>query len=230
MSEKYSISIILPVINEINSLIYTLKILKKIKEKKEFLIIYSKILTSKTNLAKLNKLKKNDNSIKIYKQIKPYVGGAIMCGINKSKKKYIVIMASDLETNPHEVKRMIKLSKRNPRSIISADRWISKGSFNNYGIVKFVLNFCFQKLIKLFYNFKILDFTFAFRLYPSDILKKNKFIELRHGFALEMLLIPLRNSHKVITIPSKWKSRSEGKSSITLLSYISYLKVLIRNL
>ena len=39
-------------------LIYTLKILKKIKEKKEFLIIYSKILTSKTNLAKLNKLKK----------------------------------------------------------------------------------------------------------------------------------------------------------------------------
>ena len=111
MSEKYSISIILPVINEINSLIYTLKILKKIKEKKEFLIIYSEILTSKTNLAKLNKLKKNDNSIKIYKQVKPYVGGAIMCELINQKKKYIVIMASDLETNPHEVKRMIKLSK-----------------------------------------------------------------------------------------------------------------------
>ena len=32
-------------------------------------------------------------------------------------------MASDLETNPHELKNMINKSKKNPNSIISADRW-----------------------------------------------------------------------------------------------------------
>ena len=63
-------------------------------------------------------------------------------------------MASDLETNPHELKKMIKISKKNPDSIISADRWISQKGFN-YGIIKFLANF-FQKLIKIFLNRKFL--------------------------------------------------------------------------
>ena len=35
-------------------------------------------------------------------------------------------MASDLETSPNELKNMIKISFKNPKSIISADRWLSK--------------------------------------------------------------------------------------------------------
>ncbi len=46
---KYSLSIILPFLNEINSLKKTLSILNKIKFEKEFLIIYSAKLTKKKN-------------------------------------------------------------------------------------------------------------------------------------------------------------------------------------
>ena len=49
-------------------------------------------------------------------------------------------------------------------------------------------------------------------------------------FALEMLLAPIKRGYKVITLASTWKSRSEGSSSITLLSYISYLRVLFKYL
>ena len=42
---KYSISIILPILNEINSLKKTLLIINKIKVDKEFIVIYSKKLT-----------------------------------------------------------------------------------------------------------------------------------------------------------------------------------------
>ena len=153
-----------------------------------------------------------------------------MTGIKKCTKQYIVIMASDLETNPYELKKMIKTSQKFPDSIISADRWVSGGKFKNYGLLKFLANFTFQKLLKLFYKNEILDFTFAYRVYPHKALKKNKFYELRHGFALEMLLAPIKHGYKVITVASTWKSRSEGSSSITLLSYISYLRVLFKYL
>ena len=226
----YSISIILPFLNEIVSLKKTLLILNKIKINKEFIIVYSNTITTQQSKNELLKLKKKDKKIKLYPQKKPFVGGAIDLGVKKSKLNFIAIMASDLETNPNELNNMIKISIKNPKSIISADRWMNSKSFSDYGTIKFLSNFFFQKLIKIFFNYKILDFTFAYRIYPKNILKDIKISELRHGFALELLLKPIKKGHKVITIPAKWKKRVEGTSSITIRSYFSYLKVLFKNL
>ena len=60
------------------------------------------------------------------------VGGAIKKGIKVSKKSHIVIMASDLETNPKNLKKMITVSKKNPSRIICASRWLKHGKINNY--------------------------------------------------------------------------------------------------
>jgi hypothetical protein len=168
--------------------------------------------------------------LKCLKQIRPFVGGAIDLGIMKAKKRYIAIMASDLETNPYELKNMINVSSKNYNSIISADRWISNRGFNDYGIIKFLANFMFQKLLKFFFDYKILDFTFAYRIYPNNAIKRYRIKELRHGFALEILLAPMKKGFKVISLPAKWKKRVEGSSSITINSYLSYLKVFFRNL
>ena len=228
--KKYTISILLPFLNEINSLKKTILLLEKIKLKKEYIVIYSKSLTLENNKLELKNLKRLYPNLRYFSQVKPFVGGAIDLGIKKSKLNFITIMASDLETNPNELSNMIDISKKNPRAIISADRWKGKKSFSNYGVIKFLANFFFQKLIKIFFKIEVLDFTFAYRIYPKNILKDIKLSELRHGFALELLLKPIKKGHKVITIPAKWKKRVEGSSSITVRSYLSYLKVLYNNL
>ena len=229
-NNKYTLSIIIPIMNEIKSLKKTLKILKKIKVKKEYVIIYSRKFTPPDIQMEISRLKKSYKYLRYFAQRRPFVGGAIDLGIKKSKYKYLAIMAADLETNPYELKNMILMSKKNPQSIISADRWISKKGFSNYGIIKFLANFFFQKLIKLFFSYEILDFTFAYRIYPKNALEKYEINELRHGFALEMLLKPIKMGFKVVTVPAKWKKRVEGNSSITLQSYFSYLRVLFKNL
>lgn len=119
---RYSISIILPILNEINSLKKTLLILNKIKVDKEFIVIYSNKLTKKSVRDELNFLTKKYKNLKYLKQIRPFVGGAIDLGIIKAKKRFIAIMASDMETNPHELKNMINASSKNSNSIICADR------------------------------------------------------------------------------------------------------------
>jgi len=228
--KSYSVSIILPILNEINSLKKTLKILDKINVRKEYLIIYSNKLTDAKVKKEIIKLKTKYKNIHSKPQQRSFVGGAIDLGIKLAKKNYIVIMASDLETNPYELKNMIKVSKKNPKYIISADRWIGQKGFSNYGMIKFLANFFFQKIIRIFFRYEILDFTFAYRLYPKKALKGYKIKELRHGFALEILLNPIRKGFKVITLPAKWKKRIEGSSSITINSYFSYLRVLFRNI
>jgi hypothetical protein len=87
-------------LNEINSLKKTINILNKIKEEKEYLVIYSNKLSSNSVKKEIFQLKRKYKNLKYYNQIKPFVGGAIDLGIKKSKKNYIAIMASDLETNP----------------------------------------------------------------------------------------------------------------------------------
>jgi hypothetical protein len=227
---KYSISIILPILNEINSLKKTLFILHKIKIDKEFIVIYSNKLTKDSVKNELNFLTKKYKNLTCLKQIRPFVGGAIDLGIIKAKKRYIALMASDMETNPYELKSMINVSFKNLNSIISADRWISNKGFSDYGIIKFLANFTFQKLLKFFFNYKMLDFTFAYRIYPKNALKKYRIKELRHGFALETLLSPMKKGFNVITVPAKWRKRVEGDSSITIKAYLSYLKVFFRYL
>ena len=225
---NYSISIILPILNEINSLKKTLLIINKIKVDKEFLVIYSDKLTKSPVKDEINSLKKKYKNLRCFKQIKPFVGGAIDLGIIKAKKKHIGLMASDMETNPYELKNMINVSSKNNNSIISADRWISNKGFSDYGVIKFLANFTFQKLLKIFFNYKILDLTFAYRIYPRNALKNHRIKELRHGFALETLLAPMKKGFSVITLPAKWKKRVEGNSSITIESYISYLRVFFK--
>ena len=227
---NFSISIILPFLNEINSLKKTITILEKIKFKKEYLIIFSNKLTNKKNKLELQKLKKTLKNFRYYSQLKPFVGGAIDLGIKKSKLKFIAIMASDLETNPNELIKMIRISQKNPNSIISADRWLSQKGFSDYGMIKYLANFFFQKLIKFFFKYEILDFTFAYRIYPRKTLKNFTLTELRHGFALELLLKPIKRGCSVITIPATWRKRVEGTSSISIKSYFSYLKVFYHNL
>ena len=56
---QYSLSIIIPIMSEINSLKKTLKIIDKIKVKKEYLIIYSKKFTPLEIQKEIFKLKKN---------------------------------------------------------------------------------------------------------------------------------------------------------------------------
>ena len=55
---KYSISIILPILNEINSLKKTLQILNKIQVDKEFIVIYSNKLTQDSVKVEIHSLKK----------------------------------------------------------------------------------------------------------------------------------------------------------------------------
>ena len=226
----YSLSIILPFIDEFNSLKKTIEIINsRIKTKKEFLIIVSRKKTSKEIIKKISNIKKN-KYIKIYYQKEPLVGGAIKTGIFYSKNTHIVIMASDLETNPNDLAKMVKLSKKNTDYIICANRWHNKGGIKNYGITKKIFNYLFQNIVSFFFKSDLKDFTFAYRLYPAKILKNYKYFENNHSFALEMILKPMRFGYKTINVPTVWKPRVEGSSHNSILYYYDYLKVLLKNI
>ncbi|MBQ9273187.1 MAG: glycosyltransferase family 2 protein [Succinivibrio sp.] len=163
--------------------------------------------------------------LKLLYQTHPFAGGAVQDGMAAAAGSHTLMMAPDLETDPHSVKDFITAAKAHPQDMITASRWLSPGAFEGYSPLKYVLNFIFQKFFSLYYGTSLTDMTFGYRLAPASLFKSIAWEELRHPFFLETLVKPLRLGIIVHEIPTSWKAREEGESQNTLLQTFKYLPI-----
>jgi len=167
--------------------------------------------------------------ISVITQKYPGLGGAYAHGIEEANGTHIIMMASDLETDPNLVKTLIRESNQYPNHIITTTRWKGENSgFTSYGNVKKLFNLVFQKWISYWYKADLTDYTFGFRLYPSDAIKKIKWDQTNFAFLLESILVPIVRGFKVIEVPHLWFPRQEAKSSNQKSFYIDYFRTALK--
>lgn len=230
--EKFeNVSILLPTLNETFSFVQTIQTILDtcdVKDIKEFIVIICDRTTkeSRTAIEEGKKLAEGrEIPFIVFNQTLPFAGGAVRDGIDKASGSHILMMAPDLETDPAYVKDFIKEAKKYPQDMITASRWLKKGSFKGYNPVKLVLNYIFQKVFTVLYGVKLTDITFGYRLAPSNLLQLIKWEETKHPFFLETLLKPLKLGTKVHEIPTTWKSRCEGESQNSFWATFKYLRI-----
>lgn len=228
---KDTVSIILPVINEVTALQKTVQIIESENgtEVLEYIFIICEKTIQESLGACLGFQHKDAQRFIIHKQTKPFLGNAICEGFALAKAPYLITMGSDLETDPHDVKTMIELSRKNPKAIITASRWQTKNNFRGYGKCKVAFNFIFQQFLRLLYQTKLSDLTYCYRLMPTKLCQEIKWQEQQHAFLLETILKPLRLKIPIIEFSSKWKARDEGVSQNSLRRQLAYLRVAFSN-
>lgn len=226
-----NVSILLPTLNETFSFIRTVQIILDECEHKdiaEFVVIVCG-RTHKESLEAINKAKVISEAagipLRVIWQVLPFAGGAVRDGIMAARGSHILMMAPDMETDPHAVKDFIEMSKKYPRDMTTASRWLRKGSFEGYSMVKYVLNFFFQKMFSVFYMTDLTDMTFGYRIGPRKLFRVINWEETKHPFFLETALKPLMLGVKIHEIPTCWQARQEGESQNSLLDTFKYLKI-----
>ena len=230
------ISVILPVIDERVSLIKTIDVLLKYN-KKDIAKIYFILHKKKTKISSTHLCKKytliNKKLFSIIYQKKPYLGGAMQDAFKVVNTSHCLMMSSDLETNPYSVKKMIKVSKKNPKKIITASRWLHSNPFSDYGYVKIISNYLFQNFFSILFRVNCTDLTFGFRIFPTKLIKIIKWEMFNHSFLFETIIKPIKIGTKIIEIKSNWKKRKEGNTNNTFTNYFWYIyigiKVLLQN-
>ena len=160
----------------------------------------------------------------IHYQKLPFVGGAIREGFEIAKGTHVVLMSSDLETDPNVIQEFIVKAKEHPGKIITASRWRKGGGFQNYNKVKLVCNLVFERIIGLFYFVNLTDITYAFRIFPTDLMRSIDWKELKHPFFLETALKPIRLGVRFVEIPARWAARTEGVSQNSFFANFKYFK------
>jgi glycosyltransferase involved in cell wall biosynthesis len=221
-----SATIVLPVMNETTSLEETVRIIVRdvMDRTKEILIVVCG-RTSAESMATVDRLCKTlGGLIRVHSQTLPFLGGAMREAFDLARGSHVVMMASDLETDPHALKTLIAAAELHPSSIVTATRWRAGGGFHGYSKVKLLCNWIFQRFFSMLYGVNLSDMTFAYRIFPTKLVNAIRWEELRHAFLFETLVKPLRLGVPVVEISSRWKARTEGKSQNTFLLNFVYFR------
>ena len=190
-----NVSIIIAAMNETTSLRKTVEILYEtcaLSDIKEIILVVSK--RSTPDCLKVGEELKQEAKIPflILVQTKPFAGGAYQDAFDQAQGSHFVMMASDLETNPGDVHKMIAEAKLYPDAVICTSRWCRGAIFGKgYSRTKYVFNYIFQQIMKVVYGAGLTDWTFGFRLFPRTIVNSIRWEEMRHPFFLETVLKPL---------------------------------------
>ena len=222
-----SATIILPVLNETASLEETVDvILRDVPEGIEELLIVVCQKTTPEAMATIGRLQeKLREMVVVHHQRLPFLGGATRDAIEVARGSHVVMMASDLETDPHQVKQLIDEARKMPWGIATMSRWRRGGEFHGYSKVKLICNWLFNRFFSLLYGTHLTDMTFGFRILPARLGRAIDWREVRHPFYLESIVKPLRLGVPVVEIPSVWRARIEGGSSNSFFRNFAYFRV-----
>jgi len=221
-----SATIVLPVMDETTSLEETVKIvLRDVKDRtKEILIVVCDRTTAEA-MTTVDRLSQSlGGMVRVHSQRLPFLGGAMREAFDLARGSHVVMMASDLETDPNTLKALIATAETRPSAIVTATRWRAGGGFQGYSKVKLLCNWVFQKFFSVLYGVRLSDMTFAYRILPTRLVQSIRWEELRHAFLFETLVKPLRLGVEVVEIPSGWKARTEGRSQNTFFLNFLYFR------
>jgi len=224
-----SLSVILPVVDETESLKKTIDIVLDENAEciRKVLLIVCRMTTPVALAVCQDLCDAMPDLIEMRFQKRPFLGGAMQDAFEWAAGSHVLMMASDLETDPHTVKEMVAAA-RDGWDIVTASRWIGSGAFEGYGGVKHALNWIFQRLFALLYGTSLSDLTYGFRIFKSEWVKSIRWEETRHPLLLESVLKPLRLGARITEVPTVWRARSEGSSHNSFWRTFVYFRIALR--
>jgi dolichol-phosphate mannosyltransferase len=214
-----SLSIIIPCRNEEKSIENTInQITNHLKKKvNNFEINVINDFSTDDTLKKLKIISKKNKKIKIYNNQIKGLGGAINLGIEKSLNKFTVIVMADLSDSPEDIIKYYFKIKNNDLDAVLGTRFSSNSLIENYPKKKLFFNRIFNNLVRILYWQKYNDFTNAFKIYKTSVLKDLKpFVSENFNVFLELPLKIISRGYKYSIIPINWTNRKTGKAKFKI--------------
>lgn len=219
------LSIIILAFDEFKSLESTIKEINTLN----LGFVPSIVISTSTNASKLCQemaiqQSVENRNVRVYFQREPFVAAAVLEACELEGSSYVIYMSADGETPASCIPSMVKKIESESLDIVSTSRWIDGGGFEGYGPVKFCVAFLAQKVCRFIYHSQLTEFTYGYRIYRGELLKKLVFKEKKHPFFLESLLVPLSLNYKIGEVPAKYSNRTEGKSVANVIVLLTYLR------
>ena len=214
MSEKKKLlSVIVPLFNEektILNVLEQLSELKKIENSIQIIVINDGSTDNSQKILDNNKILYDELVVNSTNGGK---GNAVKKGLAKSKGDYIIFQDADLEYDPMDFLKFIKIIEKFSPDLIIGSRFIYADYTRSHYFFNKIGNRFITFLFNLFYNTTFTDVYSCYACFKRDLLE-NEFIKT-DGFEqhAEILSKIVKNGKKFYEVPINYNGRSheEGK-------------------
>ena len=209
------LSIIIPVYNERKTILLIINKVLNIKNIKKQIIIIDDGSTDGTTKI-LKKIFKKKVSKIIYSNENRGKGHAIKLGQKYVKEKYVIIQDADLEYNPNDYNKILKLFKKKNVKVVYGSRVLRSKRYkkNNFtSNIRVFANHVLTILSNMINHQNLTDAHTCYKAFDSKIFKKIKLIENGFSFCPEITtkISNLDIAIEEVKISYKGRSFKEGK-------------------
>ena len=219
MKEKNEIDILIPVFNEDETIVKTLKnILAAVKCNYKILICYDYDEDRTLKIIKDNF--SNNEKILFVKNFSQGFNSALVSGFKHSSAETVLFFMADDHINHNMINSCYEKFK-DGYHVVCPSRFIKGGKMIGNPFLKGLIAKLVSFVLFNFTSFPIKDSTNSFRLFSKELINRLE-IESNKGFTLSLELTAKahRLNYKMLEIPTVWMERDKGKSRFKLVAFI----------
>lgn len=203
------LSIIIPCYNEKKTIEEIVSKIKKVKIKKEIIIVDGGSTDGTKEILK-NKLSKKADKIIYTKTVGK--GEAVCKGIKQANGDIIIIQDADLEYDPKDYIKIIKPIINDEADVVYGSRFKEKN--NKKGYTKNYIANRFLTVLSNFYNkLGVTDMETCYKAFKKEVFKKIKIEEKKFGMEPEITAKVAKYKFRFLEVPISYYPRTieEGK-------------------
>ena len=219
MKEKSDIDILIPVYQEDETIVKTIKNIQSVlKYNYQILICYD--YDEDPTLKIIKKNFPNNLNIIFIKNYSTGFNNALISGFKSSKAEAAIIFMADDHIN-HNLINLCYEKFKEGFQVVCPSRFVKGGQMKGNPFLKGTLTKVTSFFLFNFTTFPIKDSTNSFRLFAKKLIDEIT-IESNKGFTLSLELTAKahRLGYKIIEVPTIWIEREKGKSRFKLISFI----------
>ena len=223
-------SIVIPVYNESKNLPLLISQIYKVLENHTFELIIIDDNSSDGTFEVLNKIKKKNFRFFIRKE-KRDLSRSCVLGFNKSKYKNILVMDGDLQHQPKDLKKLLKIFQLKKAHIVIGSRELFTRKKHNLSFMRLSASRILILIVNILLGNKTSDPMSGFFIFKKEIFIRNKYKLFNKGYKILMDLIYLDEKYqKIYDVKINFANRKKGESKMNMKILLSLIYMILYKL
>ncbi|MEQ9115623.1 MAG: glycosyltransferase family 2 protein [Rickettsiales bacterium] len=228
---KYTLSIIIPTLNEEGNIKPLFSIISKVLNKKNYEIVFVDDNSSDSTVEKITSLIDNHSNIRLIRRPrKRGLSSACIDGFDSCSSKYLAVIDADLQHDPKLLKDMLETLEKTNRDIVVASRFLKGAKLSGLSNAREKLSNVGNYLSNIVTGVHLSDPLSGYFMVRSELIEQVSDKLSAKGFKILLDIFASAKSKKVDVkyseIPCDFRERNHGESKLDSLVILEFLVLL----